>query len=518
MSGEIVIKRALISCWDKTGIVDLAKSLHQMGVEIVSSGGTAGLLTEAGIPVVKVEEITGFPEILDGRVKTLHPKIHGGILARRTPEHLQQLQQHGIQPFDLVVLNLYPFLDNLQNGEKSLQEMVELIDIGGPAMLRASAKNFESVTVIHRPEQYAELIEHLKENNGATTPELRQKWAKEAFFYTAYYDSQIGEYLQGLEKGEALPERLMFYLQKSADLRYGENPHQKAALYNFRPGAEAPFKVLGGKPMSFNNYVDAAAAYNLVAEFSEPVVAIIKHTNPCGIATGKNWADAFDRALAGDPISAFGGIIAVNGVVDETLAGKITSSFYECVIAPGFTAEAVAELKKKKNLRVLEVAKNFAEVQAQYDLKLTPFGGLVQENDLLDWDEASLKSVGGRETTDEEFRDLRFAWRIVKHVKSNAIVFVKNGQLLAAGAGQMSRVDSVKLAKMKADHFGHDLKGAVMASDAFFPFRDGLDAAAECGITAVVQPGGSIRDEEVIQAAREHRMAMILTGIRHFKH
>ena len=520
MSELIPIKRALISCWEKSGISELAGELSAAGVEIVSSGGTAKHLSEKGIPVTKVEEITGFPEMLDGRVKTLHPFIHGAILARRTSEHLAQLQAQGIAPFDLVVVNLYPFLSHTKDRNLSMEEMVELIDIGGPAMLRAAAKNFENVAVLHRPEQYDQFLEAFRKNGGKIPFSLRQQLATEAFFYSAYYDSQIAQYLDTPAEDGGLSNRLTQFYWGKKPLRYGENPHQSAALYRmFTPAGndEFPLEQFSGKEMSFNNYVDVEAAYNLIGEFSEPVVAIIKHTNPCGVAVGDVLRETFERALATDPMSAFGGIIAANREIDRDTAEGIHRSFYECVIAPGYSTEALEILRKKKNLRVLKKEISAAK-NGNYTYKYLDIGLLIQEADTIDYDPAKIRSVGAREPETGEQEDLFFAWNIVKHVKSNAIVFVKNRQLLGVGAGQMSRVDAVKLAESKARQAGHDLRGAVMASDAFFPFRDGVDAAASAGITAVIQPGGSIRDSEVIEATRQHGMAMLLTGLRHFKH
>ncbi len=519
MSDSIKIQRALISCWDKTGIAEFASELSRNGVEIISSGGTARHLSEQGIPVIKVEEITGFPEILDGRVKTLHPLIHGAILAKRTPEHLAQLKAHGIRPIDLVIVNLYPFLEQVKESGKNLDDMVEVIDIGGPAMLRAAAKNFEYVAVLHHPDQYQRFLESWRSDDGQVPGELRRSLAAEAFFYSSYYDSRIAEYLDHSFNESRFPERLSQFFIKKQDLRYGENPHQPAALYgnfheNGRKGER--FEKLWGKEMSFNNFVDVSAAYNLALEFAEPMAAVIKHTNPCGAATAASLTDAFRLAHATDPLSAYGGIVAVNRPIDKKTAEQIGQSFFECVVAPDYEAAALQILQKKKNLRLLKA--NLEDNSASLEFKYLSAGVLAQGPDNLDYLAENLRSVGSREPSEQEKEDLLFAWKIVKHVKSNAIVFVKQKQLLGVGAGQMSRVDAVKLAGMKARQAGHDLDGAVMASDAFFPFPDGVEEAAAVGIRAVIQPGGSIRDEEVIAAAKQNEMAMFLTGVRHFKH
>lgn len=519
MSEQITIRRALISCWDKKGVVNLASVLRGQGVDIISSGGTFKVLTDAGIPAMKVEDITGFPEILDGRVKTLHPLIHGAILARRTTQHLQQLNQHKIVPVDLVVVNLYPFLSVLQEGEKDLQEMIEFIDIGGPAMLRAAAKNSENVVAVHRPEQYERFVKEFQANGGSISRELSRKFAAEAFFYTAYYDSQVSAYLTSIDDQSEFPLRMSMFFSGKKDLRYGENPHQKAAIFSAFGGQppENSMIQLHGKEMSFNNYVDVAAAYSLAAEFKKPAVAVIKHTNPCGAAIADTIQQAFKRAHAGDPLSAFGGIIASNGEIDRDTAGEIRKTFFECVIAPSFSAGALEILKKKKNLRILQFNRPPNGVTKK-DYKFLNIGLLAQDADHISYQPEKLKSAGEREPTSQEMEDLLFAWTIVKHVKSNAIVLARGKQILGVGAGQMSRVDAVQLACKKATDAGHQTKGTVLASDAFFPFRDGVDEAAKAGITAIIQPGGSIRDAEVIDAAREQGVAMILTGIRHFKH
>jgi len=519
MSKNIIIKRALLSCWDKTALAELANQLVQQDVQIISSGGTAAFLSEQGIAVTKIEEITGFKEILDGRVKTLHPFIHAAILAKRTKDHLRQLQENGIVPIDLVVVNLYPFVDFLDQA-KPLTEMIELIDIGGPAMLRAAAKNYSHVTVLHHPDQYRTFLETWKRNSYSIPIEFNLRLAADTFFHTSFYDAQINRFFDSLGEQEQTPTRFTHFYQKYQDLRYGENPHQKAAFYF--PADHSRKKVpiieqLWGKEMSYNNYLDITAAAAVVTEFTEPAVTIVKHTNPCGAATDSRLVSAFDKALAGDPLSAFGGIVAANREIDQEVAEHIQQTFFECVLARDYTPEALSILKSKKNLRILK-SDLLLKKSESWDFRYLPAGMLAQKPDLLSYEENKLRSVGAQEPTPEEKRDLIFAWKIVQHVKSNAIVIAKDLKIVGVGAGQMSRVDSVKIACRKAKENGHDLQGAVMASDAFFPFRDGLDEAAAAGITAVIQPGGSVRDQEVIEAARQHKISMLFTGIRHFKH
>jgi phosphoribosylaminoimidazolecarboxamide formyltransferase/IMP cyclohydrolase len=519
MTEKIKIKRALISCWDKKGIDTLAAALVEKEVKIISSGGTYKFLKDAGIAVSSVEEITGFPEILDGRVKTLHPLIHGAILARRTPAHLQQLAEHNIEPIDLVVVNLYPFLTAVGETGKTLEEMVELIDIGGPAILRAAAKNSDSVVVLSQPSQYEKFMEEFQKYNGEISGRLSNELAAEGFFYTSYYDSQIAGYLSSIQQVNKFPSKISLFFEKNKDLRYGENPHQEAALYQLFGGKALKEQIqqIHGKEMSFNNFVDVSAAFALVSDFENTAVAIIKHTNPCGVAESTTLYEAFDLAYSGDPLSAFGGIVATNREVDQPTAEKIQKSFFECIIAPSFSEEAFAILQKKKNLRLLKIQKTKVE-QEQIDYKFLDLGLLVQDPDSLNIDAAKLVSVCDRNPTEGEREDLLFAWKVVKHVKSNAIVIAKNKQIIGVGAGQMSRVDSVQLACKKAKFAGHNLAKAVLASDAFFPFRDGVDEAAKEGIIAIIQPGGSIRDPEVIAAANEQGLSLLLTGIRHFKH
>lgn len=520
MTDGIKIERALLSCWDKEGLFDLATELVKQDVEIVSSSGTAGYLQEKKIRITPVEDVTGFGSILDGRVKTLHPYIHGAILAKRTAEHLRQLNIHKIKPIDLVVVNLYPFLNAIQDPNSKSSDVFEMIDIGGPAMLRAAAKNFQYVVALHQPKQYKEFIEMIKTTGAVVPREYSRKLAGEAFSYTAYYDSQISHYFENMVENSSIPVKLSLFFEKKKDLRYGENPHQAAAFYipSYQDETEMNEpEQIWGKEMSYNNFVDVYAADAIVSDFKEPTVAIVKHTNPCGLSSRENLSEAFSAALACDPLSAFGGIIAANRAVDSDTAQKIKNSFYECIIAPDYIEDSLDILKMKKNLRILKRWTNSKNV-LKTEFKYLPYGLLSQERDLLDLDEEKLKSVCKRKPTAVEEKDLFFAWKVVKHVKSNAIVFVKNKQLLGVGAGQMSRVDAVKLAGLKATIARHDLNRAVMASDAFFPFRDGIDEAASAGITAVIQPGGSVRDQEVIQAADEYKMAMLLTGIRHFKH
>jgi phosphoribosylaminoimidazolecarboxamide formyltransferase/IMP cyclohydrolase len=472
MPAGIKIHRALLSCWNKEGLAELAKELIHWNIEIISSGGTSDYLREHKIPVTKVEDITGFPSMLEGRVKTLHPYIHGAILAKRTPEHLQQLEQFGMKPIDLVVVNLYPFLQ--ASSEKALNpaEMIEMIDIGGPALLRAAAKNFNYVVPLFDPAQYNMLIKTLKENEGNIPIELSRQFSTEAFYFTAYYDSQISQYFQAGENKQVQLDRLSFFYRKKSDLRYGENPHQAAALFdpvNLDQNNHSGPQQLWGKEMSYNNYIDVISAAELAGEFQEPTVAIIKHTNPCGIASRDTIQEAFVRALAGDPVSAYGGIIAANRMIDLDTAQEIHKSFYECIIAPEYSEDALNVLRKKKNLRILKNMSNI-ENTAKFEVKFLPFGILLQDKDIVDLNIKELVSVGAREPGKEEKADLIFAWRVVKHVKSNAIVYVKNRELVGVGAGQMSRVDSVKLAGLKAENAGHSLENAVMASDSAWWF------------------------------------------------
>ncbi|MCP9439564.1 MAG: bifunctional phosphoribosylaminoimidazolecarboxamide formyltransferase/IMP cyclohydrolase [Nitrospira sp.] len=514
------IERALISVSDKTGVVEMAKGLEALGAEILSTGGTAKALRDAGVTVTDVASYTGAPEILDGRVKTLHPKIHGGLLGRRSvPAHVEQMTQHDINPIDVVVVNLYPFEATIANPHCRFEEAIENIDIGGPSMLRSAAKNHEDVLVVVDPTDYTRVLDAIK--NNAVTSELRRELAMKVFQHTARYDSLIAGYFERQVQGGEVkfPKLLSLQFELGEILRYGENPHQQGAFYR-EAGSQEPSvsrgKILHGKAMSYNNFLDANSSLELVKEYDECAVAIIKHNNPCGVALGETPVEAYVKARETDPVSAFGGVIAFNRPVDLAAAKEITSTFVEVVVAPGFTEEALIELKRKKDLRLLDVGPLTKVTQGGYDLKKLVGGLIVQDRDLgVLPDLRTLQVPTVRKPTNEEYAACAFAWKVCKHVKSNAIVYARPGQTVGIGAGQMSRVDSVKLAAMKAQL---PIKGCVMASDAFFPFRDGLDAAAQAGITAVIQPGGSIRDAEVIKAADEHGMAMILTGMRHFRH
>ncbi len=514
------IKRALISVSDKTGVVDLAKTLEALGVEILSTGGTAKALREAGIKVMDVAAYTGSPEILDGRVKTLHPKIHGGLLGRRSlPAHVEQMNQHGIGPIDMVVVNLYPFEATIAKPNCQFEEAIENIDIGGPSMLRSAAKNHEDVLVVVDPTDYSRVLDAVK--SDMVTPSLRRELAMKVFQHTARYDGLIASYLEKqVGTGDVkFPKILSLQFELSETLRYGENPHQQGAFYrelNSQEPSVSRGKILHGKAMSYNNFLDANSSLELVKEYDDTAVAIIKHNNPCGVALGATPVEAYVKARETDPVSAFGGVIAFNRPVDMPAAREITSTFVEVVIAPGFAADALVELKRKKDLRLLDVGPLTKGKQEGFDLKKLVGGLIVQDRDLgVLTNLRTLQVPTIRKPTDDEYAACAFAWTVCKHVKSNAIIYAKPGQTVGIGAGQMSRVDSVKLAAMKAQM---PVRGCVMASDAFFPFRDGLDAAAQAGITAVIQPGGSIRDTEVVKAADEHGLAMILTGMRHFRH
>jgi phosphoribosylaminoimidazolecarboxamide formyltransferase/IMP cyclohydrolase len=514
------IKRALISVSDKTGVVDLAKGLEALGAEILSTGGTAKALRDAGVKVTDVAAYTGSPEILDGRVKTLHPKIHGGLLGRRSvPAHVDQMKQHNIGPIDIVVVNLYPFEATISKPNCHFDDAIENIDIGGPSMLRSAAKNHEDVLVVVDPADYQRVLNAAKDNT--VTRALRRELAMKVFQHTARYDSVIAAYLEKqLQGGDVkFPKVLSLQYELGEALRYGENPHQQGAFYRELHSNEPSVsrgKILHGKAMSYNNFLDANSALELAKEYDEIAVAIIKHNNPCGVALGTTPVEAYVKARETDPISAFGGVIAFNRPVDLAAAKEITSTFVEVVIAPGFAEDALAELKRKKDLRLLDVGPLTKVKQEGYDLKKLVGGLIVQDRDLgMLSDLRALPVPTVRKPTDEEYAACAFAWKVCKHVKSNAIIYAKPGQTVGIGAGQMSRVDSVKLAAMKAQM---PVKGCVMASDAFFPFRDGVDAAAQAGITAVIQPGGSIRDAEIVKAADEHGLAMIMTGMRHFRH
>ncbi len=505
-----VSKRALLSVSDKTGIVEFARGLAELGFELVSSGGTATAIADAGIPVKKVSEITGAPEILDGRVKTLHPKIHGGILAdRRKKEHVDELAQQDIAAIDLVVCNLYPFEKTVAEPEVSEDDAVEQIDIGGPAMVRAAAKNFHSVAVVVDPSRYEAILAELKDQ-GEVSLETRRALSLQAFQHTAAYDAAISTYLAG---EQTFAERLLVAGRKVADLRYGENPHQSAAFYWSGPERSglAAAEQLHGKELSYNNILDTDAAWKLALDLEGPAAAIIKHSNPCGVAEAGSLAEAYTLALECDRTSAFGGIVALSRPCDVETATAMNEIFTEVVIAPGFDDDALEVLQSKKNLRLLRAPR---DLPIESDIRRVAGGFLLQSPDPSDSAEDA-KVVTKAEPTDEQWEDLRFAWVVAKHVKSNAIVLAKDRVAVGVGAGQMSRVESTKLAAMRA---GDRAQGTACASDAFFPFRDGLDAAVEAGAIAVIQPGGSVRDDEVIAAADEHGIPMVFTGRRHFRH
>jgi phosphoribosylaminoimidazolecarboxamide formyltransferase/IMP cyclohydrolase len=556
------IRRALISVSDKTGVIDFAQELKGFGVELISTGGTAKALREAGIDVLDVSDITGFPEMMNGRVKTLHPKIHGGLLAlRENSDHVAAMEKHGIEPIDMVVINLYPFEQTVARDDIKLEEAIEQIDIGGPSMIRSAAKNYRDVAVVTSPDLYRQIRTEMILDNGALTLTTREQLARLAFMRTAFYDSAIFPYLSANLEGakssnmfppvpeiiermstymnlfstamkslhgdeleqagdEKFSEREQLSLNKISDLRYGENPHQAAALYEFSGRGDtnisagiAAAEQLGGKEMSFNNYVDADAAWQLVGDFDETACAIIKHTNPAGAAIGATAEEAYRRALACDPTSAFGGIVAFNRTVDVAAAQAVVEIFVEVVIAPDFDEAAIKILAAKKNLRVLRTSQQ--QTGGGFEYKQISGGMLVQERDTHKLTREALKFVTTRTPSEKEIEDLLFAWTVCKHTKSNAIVYARDKQTVGVGAGQMSRVDSVKIGAARAQL---PVPGSVLASDAFFPFRDGVDEAAKHGITAVIEPGGSVRDEEVIAAANQHNLAMVFTGVRHFKH
>jgi phosphoribosylaminoimidazolecarboxamide formyltransferase / IMP cyclohydrolase len=521
----VAIERALISVYDKTGLVDFARQLAGLGIEIVSTGGTARLLREAGIRVRDVAELTGWPEMLGGRVKTLHPKVHGGILFRRgNSGDREETTKHSISPIDMVVVNLYPFSATASKTGVTAEELIENIDIGGPTMVRSAAKNFESVAVITSPDDYGRIAEELKARRELSLG-MRLDLARKAFAQTARYDGEIAMQLERLSANhelrlasiaEALPFRLHCALERQQSMRYGENPHQQAALYvpAGRPHTGfAAARQYQGKELSYNNLVDLDAAWSLVREFSAPAVAIIKHNNPCGVAEHASLAEAYRRALACDPVSAFGSVIAFNRALDVETADEVAQLFVECIVAPGYDHIVRDKLAFKKNLRLLEMPSE--EPAQELELKRIFGGVLVQEQDNHKLNESELRVVTDRAPTEQERRDMLFAWKVCKHVKSNAIVFARDSQTLGIGAGQMSRVDSVKIAVMKAQA---PLTGSVVASDAFFPFPDGVEEAAKGGGKAVIQPGGSVRDADVIAAANRRGLAMLFTGVRHFRH
>lgn len=528
MSSIKPIKRALISVSDKTGILDFSRALVARNIEILSTGGTAKLLMENNIAVTEVSSYTGFPEMMDGRIKTLHPKIHGGILARRGKDD-SVMQEHGIQAIDLLVVNLYPFEATVANNDCLLADAIENIDIGGPTMLRAAAKNHNDVVVVVEPSDYTEVLKQLEEKNG-TDYQLRYQLAWKTFAHTAKYDSAISNYLgarlkesqQDLtEAADQFPESYSIQFKKAQTMRYGENPHQSAAFYvehNPKEASVATAKQLQGKELSFNNVADTDAALECVKQFDKPACVIVKHANPCGVAVADNISEAYDKAFKTDPTSAFGGIIAFNQELNHETAKMIVDrQFVEVIIAPSISERAKIVLSAKTNVRVLECGLWQAPVAA-FDYKKVNCGLLVQDRDLGVITESDLKIVSKVQPTPQQIKDLLFCWKVAKSVKSNAIVYANNEQTIGVGAGQMSRVYSAKIAGIKAADEGLEVKGSVMASDAFFPFRDGIDAAAAAGISAIIQPGGSMRDQEVIDAADEHGMAMVFTSMRHFKH
>ncbi len=517
------IQRALLSVSDKTGLIDFARALSKAGVELLSTGGTSRALRDAGLIVIDVSEYTGFPEMLDGRVKTLHPKVHGGILARRDlPEHVATMTAHGMPYIDLVCVNLYPFVATVSKPH-TLDDAIENIDIGGPAMVRSSAKNYRHVAIVTDPADYPALVSEMQENSGALTDATRFSLAKKAFTHTAQYDGHISNYLTALNDAgerEAFGEQLTLQFSRAQICRYGENPHQAGAFYveaDAPAGTIATSRQLQGKELSYNNIADTDAALECVKLFdAAPACVIVKHANPCGVAYGSNLLEAYNRAYQTDPESAFGGIIAFNGRLDgKTAQAIVERQFVEVIIAPEVSPEAVAAVAAKKNVRLLECGA-WSGAIAQMDMKRVTGGLLVQDADVLLHGE--LKTVTRRAPTAQEMDDLQFAWRVAKFVKSNAIVYAKDRMTVGVGAGQMSRINSARIAAIKAEHAGLVVPGSVMASDAFFPFRDGIDQAAAAGIKAVIQPGGSMRDDEVIAAANEHGIAMVFTGTRHFRH
>ena len=520
---KVKIKRALISVSDKSGLIEFAKELAAHGVELISTGGTAKAIKDAGIPVKDISEVTGFPEMLDGRVKTLHPVVHGGLLSLRdNKEHMETIAKHKIQPIDLVCVNLYPFEATISKPNVELHEAIENIDIGGPSMIRSASKNYRSVTVVTSASRYADVIKEMKEFDGATTFKLRQELAIEAFGNTARYDGMIHEYLHKRLSDKKWPDVFTMSGVKLQEMRYGENPHQPAAFYKDRANSLPTIvngKQLQGKELSYNNIMDADSALMIVKEFDEPAVTIIKHTNPCGTAVGKDAQEAFVKAFEADPLSAFGGIVAVNRHVDEKTTQVILEklSFFEIIIAPSYDAGALKAFEARKNLRVmsLEGLGKAKEMVPGYHVRRVEGGFLVQEFDQAVEDKALYKVVGDKQPDPKLAKDMEFGWKLVKHVKSNAIVLVKDGVSVGVGAGQMNRVGSLAIAIQQA---GDKAKGSVMASDALLPFRDSVDACAKAGVAAIIQTGGSVRDKEVIEAANQHGIPMIFTSYRHFKH
>ena len=520
------IQRAILSVTDKTGLVEFARRLAAQGVELVSTGGTARVLRDAHLAVRDIGDLTGFPEMLDGRVKTLHPKVHGGILhVRSNPAHVAAVREHGIAPIDMLVVNLYAFEKTAGKPGVHFEEIIENIDIGGPSMVRSAAKNFQDVAIVTSPADYDAIAAELEERSGELSLKTKWRLAQQAFAMTSAYDTAIANALAEIAVDEAghfdtghvgrsagFPETLRLQFRKAFDLRYGENPHQKAALYSDASGkGVANGRQLQGKELSYNNIVDLQAAWDLVQEFSEPACAIVKHTNPCGTATGKTLTEAYVRALECDPVSAFGGVVGVNRPIDGETAAEMAKLFVEAIAAPGFTPEAREAFAKKKNLRLVEIN----DLPQKWVLKNVSGGVLMQDNDVRPLTDADLKVVTKREPTAQEMRALLFAWKVCKHVKSNAILYAREGQSVGVGAGQMSRVDSARIGAEKAVL---PLEGTVAASDAFFPFPDGVEVIARAGATAITQPGGSVRDQEVIDAADRLGLAMVFTGVRHFRH
>jgi phosphoribosylaminoimidazolecarboxamide formyltransferase / IMP cyclohydrolase len=526
-----MIRTALLSVSDKQGIVPFAQALHALGVKLISTGGTAKLLADNGLPVTEVSSLTQFPEMLDGRVKTLHPTVHGGLLARRdSKEHMDAIAAHGIAPIDMLVINLYPFNQTVAKQDCSFDEAVENIDIGGPAMLRAAAKNHQDVTVLISPDDYEPILSEMKAHQNAVSYETNLRLAKKVFAHTAQYDGAIANYLSSLGSDlshtsrSPYPETLHLAFTKVQEMRYGENPHQSAAFYRDTTsvaGALANYHQIQGKELSYNNIADADAAWECVKSFSADSTAgaacvIIKHANPCGVATGTTGLEAYQKAFKTDPSSAFGGIIALNVACDGPMAEAISKQFVEVLIAPSFTVEAKAIFASKQNVRLLEIPLGLGF--NAFDMKRVGGGLLVQSPDFKNVAQAELRVVSKRQPTPTELADMMFAWRVAKFVKSNAIVYCANGMTLGIGAGQMSRVDSARMASIKAENAGLSLASSAVASDAFFPFRDGLDVVVAAGASCAIQPGGSMRDEEIITAANEHGIAMVFTGTRHFRH
>jgi phosphoribosylaminoimidazolecarboxamide formyltransferase / IMP cyclohydrolase len=514
----VKIKRALVSVSDKIGLVTFAEILKSLEVEIISTGGTARFLEEGGIRVTSLSSVSNFPEILDGRVKTLHPGIFGGILAvRNESKHMKQMQEHHLEPIDLVVVNLYPFEKNAVAENLGLADAVEWIDIGGPSLIRAAAKNHAFVTVVIDPEDYPRVAEEIQKNGGEVSLETRVQLAHKAYQFTSYYDATIANYFSRLLPKTGLPEYFPVNLKQISALRYGENPHQNAALYQdvTTPGAAlTKAEKLQGKELSFNNLLDFDAAFQLCCALNRTCAVIIKHNNPCGVSVADSVAEAYRKARAADPVAAFGGVVGIHGTVNEATAKIVTEAFIEGIVAPDFTPEALKIFSAKSSIRLLKVPGEW-KILDRVDLKKITGGALVQDRDDLPFDKASWKVITKREPTQDEWKALEFAWIVAQYVKSNAIVFTTATETVAIGAGQMSRVDSVKIARIKAQL---SLKGTAVGSDAFFPFRDGLDEIAAAGATSVIQPGGSIRDQEVIDAANEHDLAMVFTGVRHFRH